>query len=86
MTEQNVCADCGKPALGTRCRACHGLSQKVEAAEAMAPEDKELLRLVDEDHLSAERVATRLGISRQWATRKIKKARERQALLAGLVL
>jgi predicted DNA-binding protein (UPF0251 family) len=79
---ENECIDCGNPATGLRCKACHGKAEQRQAAERAAVRDAEVLRMVDEEKLSVARLAARLGVSRPSAYAAIRNARRRQAMLA----
>lgn len=81
VVPMNICVDCGAPCLGVRCRKDNGRLQALEAARALAVEDAELIRMVADEGLSAERLGARLGISKPGAHKRLTKARKRQALL-----
>lgn len=81
MPEPNTCIDCGKAASGLRCKKCHGAHEALMAAELLAPEDERLLAMVAAEGLSPTRLAARLGVSRQSASIRVKRAQRRQALL-----
>ena len=61
-----------------RCRACNGQFIKEQAAIDRADDDRELLRLRDEEHLSDARLAVRLNVTRQSVHTKIAAARRRE--------
>lgn len=74
-----ACIDCGKPTSGgLRCKQCHGRVLARRALEETADTDRMILRMVDEG-VTGARLATRLGISRVRASKKIRAAREREA-------
>lgn len=73
----NTCLDCGAPTMGVRCRKDNGRFIALQAARDMAVEDAELLA----SGITGDRLATRLNITREAAFRRLRRARERQALL-----
>lgn len=77
--EPNTCIDCGKPAGGLRCKACHGKFIAAQALAATASRDAEVLTMVDDEKLSGQRLASRLGVSRTRARTMIRNARNREA-------
>lgn len=79
----NLCIDCGNPTGGIRCKPCNGKQTARVWAESLASQDAALLAEVAAG-LTAQRLAVRMDRSRQWADRTIKKAKRRQALLAGV--
>jgi predicted DNA-binding protein (UPF0251 family) len=75
-----TCIDCGAE-IGdgsTRCVPDRGRWLKAESLRATAEPDREILRMVDEEHLNGTRVAARLGISRVRAGQRIALARSRE--------
>jgi hypothetical protein len=62
-------------------RSIRGLLRAIEAAVADEPKDRELLRLYNDYGMNYSRVAAELGISRQNATRKVRRAIIRQLVL-----
>ena len=80
----NHCVDCGRPTSGVRCRVCNGRYTAEQAARQAEQDDRALVALVDDEKLSVARVGVRLGISRQAANRRVRKARSRLALLDAL--
>lgn len=79
MDESRHCIDCGRPSSGLRCRACHGKFVKHQSLVETAGRDRALLAMVDEEHLSGTRLATRLGVSRVRASQSVHLARTREA-------
>lgn len=76
------CLDCGKDVItGIRCRNCNGLFTRREHAKRLEEEDRALLRLIAEEGLTSQRLADRMGVSRQAADMHIKGAKRRLALL-----
>ncbi len=73
----NYCIDCGAATSGARCRPCNGKFIALEAARDFDAEDRAIL----EEGVSGERLADRLGLSRQRGYTRIKDARRRQELL-----
>lgn len=60
----------------------HGQREKLRAARERELDDLRLLAMRDEEGLTYERIAVRLGgISRPAAHKRVRKARARQALL-----
>jgi DNA-directed RNA polymerase specialized sigma24 family protein len=79
------CIDCGRAtAGGLRCKSCHGLYVARQALVETAEVDRTILAMVDEEHLTGQRIAARLGISRVRARQKIVRAREREAMRVEL--
>ena len=84
MTDENTsgaqCVDCGKPiGQGLRCVEHRSAYLRLKALRDTAATDRDLLRMMEEEKLNMGRVATRFGISRTGARRKIIMAREREA-------
>lgn len=76
----NKCTECGRPTRGTRCRTCWKAHARLEFLRATAAEDRLVLDFVDQEGLSARKVADRLGVSRVRAHQKIRDARRREEL------
>ena len=76
--EQRYCIDCGEPSTGLRCRDCHGIEMNRRALAETALRDASILEMVNVEHLSGQRLADRLGVSRPRASRLIKLARKRE--------
>ncbi len=75
-----TCRDCGRPTVtGARCRACHRESVRRDALAETAGRDREVLDMIEGERLTAARLAARLGVSRVWASQKIRLARDRTA-------
>lgn len=76
-----ICVECGKEtAGGQRHRLCHGRYVREVHATVLAESDTAILKMRDEEHLSAARIGARIGVSRDRAYHKIKDARRRQRI------
>jgi predicted DNA-binding protein (UPF0251 family) len=85
VAADRVCLDCGKDVItGIRCRNCNGAFIKREHASRMEEDDRALMKLIEEQGLTSQRLADRMGISRQAADMHIKGARKRLALLEAV--
>lgn len=73
----NFCEDCGRPALGLRCRLCNGKRIKLETAKEHAEADAALLA----EGISGDRLAIRLGVSKARGYGLIRNAQRRQQVL-----
>lgn len=74
----NECIDCGEPTHGLRCRRDNGRWAALQSARAHAASDARLLA----EGLSGDRLAVRLGVSKQRGYAILRNARKRQALVA----
>ena len=74
----NNCIVCGAETSGLRCRVHNGRAQAIEAAVALAEEDRKLLAMREE--MSTDRMATRLAVSRNRIYQKLTDARRREKL------
>jgi predicted DNA-binding protein (UPF0251 family) len=74
---EGECIDCGNPTGGLRCKPCHGAFLRQESLRATEQSDAELLAMVDGESLSYQRLADRLGVSKQAASQRVKGARRR---------
>jgi DNA-directed RNA polymerase specialized sigma24 family protein len=74
----NQCADCGKPTSGTRCAEHNRAFQRLRFLKETAEQDAQVLRWRDDEQLSSEQIAQRLGISRTRAADKVHDARRRE--------
>jgi hypothetical protein len=75
--EANHCIDCGRVASGLRCKDCHGKFIARQALLETAKRDAAVLQMVGEEHLSGQRLADRLGVSRTRARQLIRAAERR---------
>jgi predicted DNA-binding protein (UPF0251 family) len=78
--EQRRCIDCGNESTGLRCKVCHGKYIAERALAETAVRDAQVLDMVDREHLSGQRLADRLGISRTRTRKLIARARQRAEL------
>lgn len=74
------CVDCGAATTGTRCRVHNGAHQAIAAALALADVDRALLTMRKEEKLSADRIAVRLGVSRNRVYQRLSDARRREKI------
>lgn len=84
IDDMKVCAGgCGRRVAGVRCRSCFAKLEQTRAALDNDRSDRELLRKLSEG-LSQAEIARRERVTKVAVGLRVRKARERQALLREL--
>lgn len=76
-----TCIDCGKDSTGVRCWACSTLAQQRLAANLLALQDENIIRMRDVERLSLASMGRRLGVTPPAIQKRLTRARARQKIL-----